>query len=232
MGAHAEDGDHALLEPVPREALEEGRELGKRPGGEGAAHRLRRGLRPGEGPPDRGRGMPHRLPKLLLPGGGRRDGARGRCAGVRSREGLSERRNEGTRDQAGRAQGKPRTGDHRAVSEGGMEDLRLRAVVLSFHRRSRDQLQPRARAGDGALRGERRAGRRAHRAGLDPGKRCRRRDRDRSHLFEGQHDEGAVGPGLPGVVAHQQPRGLRRARPSPPSWWDSRRGTSPSGTSR
>ena len=55
------------------QALEEGRELGQHPGGEGAAHRLRRGLRPGQGPPDRGRGLPHRVPQLLLPGGGGRD---------------------------------------------------------------------------------------------------------------------------------------------------------------
>ena len=71
VAPHPRDRDHALLEPQPGIALEEGRDLGARPGGEGAARGLRRGLRRGPGPPGRRRGVPHRAPQLLLPGRGR-----------------------------------------------------------------------------------------------------------------------------------------------------------------
>ncbi len=73
------------------------------------------------------------------------------------------------------SQGLPAGRDDSAVRARGIQHLRERAVVLSGDRRSGDRLHADSRAGDGALRGRRRARRRADRPGLDRGARRRKR---------------------------------------------------------
>ena len=129
--------------------------------------------------------------------------------------------------EARHPQGQPAGRHHRTLRARRLAHLRQRPQLLPHHRRRRDRVHARPRAGDGPLRRARRARRRPHRQRLGARKRVRRRAR---HLASPTPSRAAARSSgcspCPKTRPSRSPK-TSPARSSPPSSSSSPSATSP-----
>ena len=176
-------------------------------GGQGNLDRLRSRRAAHPGGSARPRRLPRRLPELLLPPARRRANGKNpsRAPTIRTRSTGANRETE-----ARHSQRQPRKRDHRSVSPRRLQHHHQLAFLFSRHRRSRNRMHDDPRAGNGALRRRRRAGRRTHRPRLDRRERSQGARRRRSDLRQAELRQSALGAGGARSVAVPEREGSGR----------------------
>ena len=181
-----------LLQPHAQRAVDQGRDLRQPAEGRDRAGRLRPRHHsvPG-GSRGKGRSLPHRRAYVLQ----HRTGSDGRCA-MKLRLGIPQRQ--------------PARRDAGAAGAGRVAGVCESAIVFRRHQRSGNRVHADSGAGDGALRGARRARCRPDRLRLGHGERVGSRHRGRPDLRQAEPWQGALGAGGAGRFASAASRGLAR----------------------